>query len=368
MTLLTIYHFSYFDLFPYLVFTGLLWMVAISKQKEKGKIILMTIIVLLFSCLRYDIGYDYAGYKEIAQGLNLDEYNREELFDRWIMDLSQTFNNYQLFFIISSFIIYIPLAWICYKKSCDPILSLVIYLCYPLFFVESMSAVRNFMAYSVVFVGIEMLMEHKPLKFLVTIVIGMGFHLSAAFALLLLPIYKIRTGNKAMWIAWIISFLASAFLKNYLQNISSDNMLIALFLKSVASEEEGGGMFTILVNIICFFVLINWNSLKRIRKENESLMQVLVFGVLIWNLLSFDFVTRSRLSLYFLMSMLIIIPEFTKIKFSRSLPTRSFIIIFFIGVALSSFIINIKGNLKDNTKPSFLPYQTILSGVDYERN
>ena len=236
-------------------------------------------------------------------------------------------------------------------------------------FLESMSAVRNYIAYSFVLVALAMVIRDKMWKSILWIVIAAGFHVSAFLALLIIPIYKIKIGLKFQCLMWIASFFLMVVLESYLENLQSENVMLAVFLKYAEAKQQGGGTFTILVNLICIIMLLSWNKIKSCRIENEGLLRIFLFGVFIWNILGFDIVTRSRISLYFILSMLLLIPELTVAVRLRGYKLKQLVIMFFFAVFMSAFAINIKGNLTEKTKISYLPYQVyFLPHVDYDRN
>ena len=365
---LLIYHFQYLDLIPYVIFVGLLFLVMKIDISVQVRLALMTIVVLVFTCLRYDIGYDYAGYKRIAEGLNVDEFDRVELFDKALLSIAMAVNHYQFFFIAASLLTYLPLSWFCLKNSRDPELSFLVYIFYPFMFLESMSSVRNYIAFSIVLIALSMIIQKRIKIAVFWIIIAFGFHLSALFALLLIPVYKIKLNKMFLWGIWMSSFLLTVVLEKYLANVESGNPLIALFLQYIDAKQQGGQIFTYLINFICLGVLLLWDRLKIQKEENEGLMRLFFVGVCVWNILAFDIVTRSRLSMYFILSLLLLVPEFIHIIEVKGLNMRKIILSLFFAIFASSFFINIKANLTDGTKISYLPYQTIFSHVDYDRN
>lgn len=368
-SVLMTYLFQYVDLFPYILFIGAVFFITGISAPVKTKVVSITCMMLLFTCIRYDIGWDYQGYKETAMGMDAQEYERVEFFDKVLFDIAIFFKEYQLFFILASFLTYIPLAWFCLKQSRDPVLSLLVYLLYPSLFLESMSAVRNFMAYSIILIAIAMLIRNKPWKALFWIAIASGFHISALLALLLIPVYKIKTGIKFQWVLWISSFLLMIVLREFLSNLQSENILLAAFLKRTAAQQHGGGTYTILVNALCLLSLVSWKKVMALKSENEGLLRLFLFGICIWNVLGFDFVTRSRMSLYFVLPLLLLVPEITAVVKVGAFKSRKLAIVFFFAVFISAFIINIRANLTEKTKISYLPYQVFfLDHVDYDKS
>lgn len=365
---LLVYHFQYVDLVPYAIFVGLLFFIMTLEVKVQLRVALMTLVILLFTCLRYDIGYDYAAYKKIAEGLNTDEFDRIELFDQALLQISMLINQYQFFFIVSSILTYIPLAWFCLKHSKDPELSLLVYVFYPFMFLESLSVIRNYIAYSVVLIALSMIIQRRFWWAVFWIAIAFGFHQSSVFALLLIPFYKIRLKTVVIWSMWIASFLLTMVLEKFLANFQSDNPLLALFLRYIEAKYQGGQIFTYLVNAICLVVLLLWSKLKLLKEENEGLMRLFFIGVCVWNVLAFDIVTRSRLSMYFMLTLLLIVPELKEVITIKGTQIRTCLIALLFAFFSSSFFINIKANLADGIKISYLPYQTIFSHVDYDRN
>ena len=67
---------------------------------------------------------------------------------------------------------------------------LIYYLC---FYSFSLNLLRQSIAMSIIFWGYNYIVERKPIKFCVSVVIAAGFHLTAAIMLLLYPIHRIVT-------------------------------------------------------------------------------------------------------------------------------------------------------------------------------
>lgn len=368
LLLLAVYKFEYVDLIPYILFVIILLVTSNLKKPVKTKIVYMMIEILIFTCLRYDIGYDYPAYKEAILGYNTHEYERYGEICQFLINITRIIGNYQFFFIFSALLTYIPLTYFCYKLSRDSVLSLFIYIFYPFMFLESMSAVRNFIAISLVMTATVCVVNKKNWLALLCMALAYNFHNSALVALLIFPLYKMKVNYYIVVFLWLASFVGAFYIENYLVSLNSDIFYIQRVLSSMNMQWSGGKTMTYLVNIIGFFVIIYWNRIKSLRENNGGLLNIVIFGIIVWNLLEFDFITRARISMFFLTAMLIILPElqFVYIKKYRSI-TRKLIFLFFFAVFVSSFVINISANIDKNVKISYLPYQTIFSHTDYER-
>ena len=147
------YYFDIADLLPYGVFVFLVIAGLILICRPKARLIWFCSIVMIFSCLRYGIGYDYLVYKEFIEGLG-DKFSlmTMEPIPKLLIEFSQE-THYQLFFVITSFLIYIPIFYVIYRMSYSPLLSLWIYVFIPVFFLESLSVIRNHVAFSFFFLS-----------------------------------------------------------------------------------------------------------------------------------------------------------------------------------------------------------------------
>lgn len=98
----------------------------------------------------------------------------------------------------------------------------------------------------------------------------------------------------------------------------------------------------------------------------KLLLNIVNCGVVLWNLFAFEGTLRLRLSSYFLIFSIILLPNYFYLwgkkyyQLSRQVVTSFFIILF-----IASFYINISNYIKRNDRMSYFPYQTIFYYKDY---
>lgn len=355
------YSFSFFDLFPYIIFL----IICLGLYEFKKNTRLITITLFLFMALRVGVGYDYYAYKALILK-QVPDYalDRIEPLSRFLMDIAYN-THYQIFFIISSFIIVFFIYRTSIKLSEDPSFSIIVYILFPLFFLEHLSIVRNGMAIILVLYSLTHLIKKYYISFLFYIIIASLFHKSALIALFFIPAIKLE--NKKWNICFfILSFFIGRFLINII--ISSSNIYMEAIQAYILNGHlDGGSIMTILINIIGIINLLKWHQVE-VYGKNVYLLSIINWGVCIFNMFSVEATLSFRLSSYFLIFEIIMFPTYIK---STPLYYRSIIKgiskVFLLLIFISSFAINISSNLtsKVKTKLSALPYQTIFYYRDY---
>lgn len=362
-----IYRFSILDLLPYFILLLSLFFLVNNKVKGMDSSTGVCWILIFFSSIRVGTGYDYYAYKRLIQGEVMDfTLDRIEPLAKLVMDFSG-FIHYQLFYVITSFLIIFPLYKVVQKYSKDPALSLAIYILFPVFFIESMSIIRNAVAFTLVFAAFISFIDKKYLYALVLFITAIGFHISALVAILLLPIYYLKRDNIFNWILYIISLGLSSVVMTILVALTPSLPLLEVVTSYVLKGDLGAGdTMMILLNFIGLINLIFWNKLKAVDNRNILWLNIVNWGIVLWNVFGFEGTLRLRLSLFFLIFMIILLPSYIYIVGSRYQKlVKEVICLFFLLIFSSSFYINIESHLRTGDKISFLPYQSVFYNVRY---
>lgn len=365
-----LYQFNISDLLPYC----LMWLILyISLLIDNKKALLIgSLSLIVFSGLRYGIGYDYPAYVELISG----DHSHVEWLSRTLMDFAFKIKIPQAYFMINSLISIIPIVFVSKRLSISPCLSLFIYALIPLFFIDSMSIVRNASAYSILFLGAYYLMNSKYLKAFVFAGLAIGLHSSAyIFMVLYFVVYFNRLFtykvNVAIFITSVVFmfFNLSEFIIEGLSIIGflPDSVIGKLEVYSEGLMEQGR-----FVKFIWF--LIGFINLIIVRKVSQPKTLCFVcfslynIGLLLWSVFSFDHTLSLRFSTFFFLYIILLAPYYLLIKPSLILSMRTLILIFFTIFCSLSFYVNIVGYNNSNrnyNKISFLPYQTIFSYTKY---
>lgn len=355
------YVFSYFDLFPYIIFLTICFVLYESK-KNTG---LIANVLFLFMALRVGVGYDYYAYKELVLKQVPDySLNRIEPLSRVLMDIAYN-THYQIFFIISSFIIVFFIYRTSIKFSEDPSFSIIVYILFPLFFLEHLSIVRNGMAIIIVLYSLVFLVKKSYVKFLLWIIIASLFHESALIAVLFIPAINL---NKRKWnlCLFVLSFVLGKFLINAITS-SSYAYIKDIQLYILNGHIDEGRTMMILINMIGIINLLKWNQVE-VYGKNVYLLPIINWGVCMFNIFSVEATLSFRLSSYFLIFEIIMLPTYimsTPVRYKRIV--KVVFKVFLLLIFASSFVINIYSHVNNNvrTKLSALPYQTIFYYEDY---
>ena len=352
------------DLFPYLLLVLLCILFSFLKYKKRDCSTLIFVALLVFSSLRYQTGYDYGNYLETI--LSQDNEERFEILVRWLISFSRK-THYQFFFIITSFLTLFPIYRLSKKYSLDPSLSLVIYLLFPIFYLESLSIIRNAVAFSLVAFSLDEYLKRSYSKAILFYIFAIGFHTSAIIAILLVVIDKIKPSRKVVSLIYITSFFISPLILSVVSSIQSDfNLFIKIANYALNGKVGAGATMAILINFVGILCLFYWKRLEKLGRYNYLWLLYGMFGVIFWNCFGFEGTLRLRLSSFFLVYFTLLLPSF-KYVFKRIslIQMKSILTLFLIVVFIASFYININGHLKDLSKMSFLPYQTVFNRVEY---
>ena len=293
-------------LIPYIL---LFVMGMIIDQKRSIRLYWLFIIVLaLFSGLRYDVGYDYQSY---VGKIDKDTVFSLEPINVWILSLCNTLNSIQLFFMIHSFVTLFTMGVAIKKISIRPSLSIILFIGFPLLFLSSMSVVRFWTALSLVFLASIYLFKGSIIKYLLFMIIAVGFHTSAISGLLFLLIKYINISYYLNWIMIVASYAIGFVSKEILSGMEyGSNIFMQRFFGYVNREEMAGG-FTIIPYIflgIDILFLLYYKRISRVFGNAGVYISIFNIGCCIMFIMSFNTTLSMRLSRYFTLYLLVIIP------------------------------------------------------------
>lgn len=363
------YTFSVLDLVPYFVLLFVIFFVLFSKNiANYRKTKYMFFAILLFSCIRYGIGYDYFTYKLIIDDTGMDYHLlRFGLLSRLLVLVARD-SHFQVFFALGTLLTLAPVYYVCKRISINPTMSLLVYILNPLFFLAGMGIVRNAIAFSFILLAsyfyIALKKETKK-KFLVysvcCVVIGFFFHSSAFVGILIYPIFYLSSkksiGVSLYILSVILSIVGSIYIIDFLGSFS---MFENAFIYATEKEHTGGGTMTYIINGMGIVFLLLWNSITKHGTLAQYWLKLNNVGVCLWNiLLPLDVVLAGRIATFYLLFSILLVPYVAKTYSSKSIITQA-IYPFFLLFFISSFALSILGHLKNREDMANLPYQTIF--------
>jgi len=313
--------------------------------------------VFIFSAVRFDVGYDYTMYYHLIEGdikFLDDQLNRIAFLSRKLVILSHDIGFTQFFFIVSSFLIIFLFYKTIRKYSLDFSLSTFIFICFPVFFFQSLSVIRQYMAIAIVFYGYRYIKERKILPYFALVFLATMFHKSAFLAL---PIYFIYgnffVNKKIILFLYILGFFSSNLLGFLVGQLSET---YAIYINGRITG-EGGNLILIFFQTMGFFLLPIIYSIKdRNDKEYNFYLLCFYIGLLIWTSLSKYGQAGLRGGLYFISFTILLIPHL-KMKVKQYYFIRQSVFV----ICLAFFFLNLYIGSKHKIKDPNMPYQTFFN-------
>jgi hypothetical protein len=295
-------------------------------------------------------------------GMKHNENN--ELIPLYMEELSKVTIPFLFFFLSSVFISAFYYKGI--QVSCgDYLMSTLFYVSFPFLFINQLGVIRQGMACAVVFCAISLYHE-KIHKRIILLIIACLCHQSAIVGfLILLPWNRIK--GEFLFVLLLISIMAGTVLMPIFERIINMGFLNEIgtdkAINYLTNDSAGEGrLIRYLVYIIGLFVLVNYKKLVRFKPENSYYVGLLILGVALFAIFSYNISLAKRLSMFFFSTAIIVVPDLFKVlKLPRALCTTMCILLLAITVYVGS------GNHRDEDPPGYsvtYPYRTIFGVLD----
>lgn len=361
--------------FPYFVLLVLI-IFFFRKTNDQRALLLSITLMTLFSAIRYDIGWDYWNYRNVIENNIGNDSIRFELLEKSLVLLCQKLNFPQLFFIVNSFLTYIFLYLGIKKLSKCYFYSFLTFLALPIFFFSSLSVVRFALAATIIFWGYSFLSERKFIRYVLIVLFAFLIHKSSLIAIILIPMYLFPLNRNVNIIIFIISlFISSTQILPIIKNSTLFYKTLILIdeFEYVNYYLEGTGKIGGFNKIPLLFIAINainliyYNNLLKSQnniKGNDTKIYITFFNIGCCFMLIFKDITvlSSRISVYFLYAIILIIPLYFNIKEYRfnMLTKQAIFLIYIILFSIQLYIPNYNGH--DSQRYStYYPYKTFLN-------
>lgn len=289
-----------------------------TKLARNLNVFFMLFIPSLFAGLRYGIGTDYPTYSKIFEYAKYGMQTRVEIgYDYLNIIVSKLGGNVQIVLFIATFIttFFIYLSLISQKDKISVGIGMLVYML--LFYQSSFNVVRMMLAVAISLYNIKNIQERKFMKFIFWLVVAMSFHTSA---IVLMPIYfmcNFISEKKYKFIRWGLYLVVFMFMLNYnqiLQPIFDSISIFNYYTKYL--DNSGGNTYGISLSIIYFIYLIPGFFLNRkiVEKEKRYFLfyTLLILGILLKLSGYFTAGYVDRISTYFLIVLVIVVPYYLK--------------------------------------------------------
>ena len=352
------YFYSFFDLWPYFILGLVLFFCLLSgilTEKQKSNTAYSAFLV--FIVLRYNVGWDYFMYH---YGIVSGETKRYEFLSKLIMDFGHFIKFYPIVFAIFGFLILYIQKKAIEKYSTNVALSWIVYFSIPFLFAASISTIRQAVATSIIIYSFDFVYKRQPIKFLISVFIAYLFHSSGIAGLLIYPLVFFKINKKWLLYFFIFSFLIAASTRSFLLPYVQDNIFdqrITYYVTNSESQVQSTSM-QYLFYIISAFNLIFYNRLVRINPLNAKFIAISIFGVSLYNILSFEPNSAYRLGGIFMSFWLFVVPSYSGIFTKTNFKGYDFVFSIFL-ILILAILINSNINAFQEgelEKISFIPY------------
>lgn len=351
----SLYVFSLWDIVPYFGVLVLLF----ALRGVRGGDYYIYLVMFGFAAVRYGVGYDYYAYVDIVEsgvkGATIEPMGR---LVAWV---AREVGCTQLFFVAFAFVTLYPIYYVVRRESSDSALSMILYYIVPIFYLESFSIVRNAAAYSLVFLAVYFLVKRRYFLYVVWMVVAVMFHYSALVGLLFIPLCLFKFSRWLAVLFFFGSLFAGEILVGQLTSSSPDTLIMMKLTSYAAEGKELGTFMKFYIGALAVMNLWYWRRLVGVDSKNRYWLSFVNFGAMLWFLFGFDHTLSLRLSSFFILFEILLVPSFFRIF--GAVKARM-VVAFFVMVYLSGFYINVVG-YDYGEKMSYIPYQTVLWGEDF---
>lgn len=303
----------------------------------------LTALLILFSCFRYGVGYDYHAYVDIINHVNQIEL---EPLSELIINISRHFQNEQLFFTISSLIITLPIFYLFVNKTANPNLALLIFFTFPYFFLSSLTIVRQWMAISVFMFGFSFLYKRNVFTNLLVILTSFFLHYSAVIVIPLVLFRKILI-RPLSWYTYIFLLILPLLYLAFAKEIH--NLIINIAPKYAAYINSGDNGINILIFYSVLIVIFMLFMIRINHPVQWLYVNASAIGLSMLTLLSTISEASMRASYYYLIFLIPALVNSIETMISTQRYRMIVIIIGFIVLLIQLYL----GFINKNANPYF---------------
>lgn len=280
-----------------------------------------------------NVGWDMQHYIPAFQGVEKELTMRPDFvlgfepgFVLYMSAIKILTSDEQVFLFISAIIILVPIILLIYKYSKMPMLSIIIYTSWYLYYF-SFSGLRQSLAISICVIASLFLLKRKLIPFVLIVVVASQIHASALLYLIAYPLYWMRISNMKLFIASLVFLFILIAFKDVIS-------LVADFVFGEGNRYSGhiqsgefGGFTIALVYLAIAVMQIVINS-KRPDHENPFIPFLLLLMLLQFTGIYSQ--TIPRMGYYFLPFFALSFPEMIKQipKKNRTFTELALVVVF----------------------------------------
>jgi len=361
--------------FPYYIFIILLLFGTSTEISKLDKVGLnVFLLIFIFTAIRFNVGYDYATYYSIISDATLENSfatERFEFFNVVLINIARFLNFTQLYFIVTSLIMYGLIIITIKRKSISPQISVWVLIGFPLFYMQSLSIIRQWVALAIIFYGIGYLETGKYVRFTILTVLATLWHETAFVAILLIPLSMLNLSRKLNLFILAMSPILYFILPPIIIGLNLDFLLKAQ--EYIENEVGQGNANTKIIFLATFFGIFNLLFYDKITKGERFPKLLLTYynvGVMFFvTFQQFGFI-GARGGSYFLIFLILLFPYYKNVfylfkpQLFKGMIQLIMILLFFISLFVSHNDFESKSSLID----PYTPYKIFLGKDENDLN
>lgn len=322
-----------------------------SNEELKEKIFIgVNILLVIIASLRHYIGTDYGTYVEIFNGIHsINDYSYLEIGFRFIIVLIKTVthNSNWLFVVMAAISIYYLYKGI-KESSKKPLVSIFIY--FNIFYIGYIfNAMRQGFAMSIFLYSLKYFKAKDLKKIIILSIIASTIHSSGLYILLAYVLKYVKIEKKLY--PYIVGVGVILCLFNPFEFIITNIPIPVIREKFMVYSQysENIGLVSIAQRLIILVLLIINND-KFEDEEDRSILNIYIWGWILYCILSFDGVITTRVNMFFRVLEVILLPNL--INKIDDIKMKKLIYVFIVLWTLATLFINLRN-------PDNFPYKII---------
>ena len=266
-----------------------------------------TVIMCLFSGLRYAVGTDYFTYQYIFENSGISTVANFKGGKGFLVAsklINYLTNNTEVhFFIFSVFMVFMIMFFI-FKKSQFKFLSVSIYLGLGSYFV-SFNIMRQYIAIGIVVIVIDLLDKKYCIRYYIVILIAATFHATALIMIPVKIVFRLKWTKKVYFIILVLGIGFYLNVNTIVSALTFDKRMAAY--ANGYYTNTGANKITFLVYAVVF-IFCGLNSKKIKGGINNKYFKLMFIG-LIFTIVGMKALIIVRMAAIFNLGILIVLPE-----------------------------------------------------------
>ena len=323
-----------------------------NKLMSKILYFVAMFVVVFLAAIRYKVGTDYITYTWIYEGA------AKETFVEWFTNIDFTstplavflfakiayiFDSANVFFMLFAVSIYMPISLVILKHKDSAPVFLMSFAFLTTIYTTGFNIMKQIAACAFVLYSLQFVFDRKPIKFILSVFIAFCFHPTAIIAL---PLYFFGSKNTETKVShWraVVGVLC------YVVVCVSYRRILAILggrFEDYSDNMVQGNNYSFFLSLAWFFVVVLFSkSFIDNDSKNYLYIVLLLIGVLLESL-GFISAFIKRISLYFSIVSILLIPQFTNIlgkKFKVLVGVCSFV--YYIALFVASYYVLGQANI-----------------------